>query len=570
MNSFLVAAGACISESQYWCALEASQCPIGANFVSARKLEMDFKDAPAVECLAQAGTVPMGQCTMPDDKGLCTGNKSNCGGCFETFEKCFEPNNGACTLEATENDDGSLNFAVFGVCVDPKNPNEGHCLWTRDECPSTSVWITPNVWLENKPNIEDFCSCDKVLVGACRYGDDFVCAVSEDACEDETQYIGAKALVDMEPSIDCRLCESLDLPEKSYPVPQQQLGNPVSNSEDYVQRLERAAAGACVTDDKYWCALEKTRCPTGSKFVSARIILTDFSDSLLINCLDKAIVVPMGQCTLPSDNGLCTGHESNCQGCYETAGVCFEPETDACTLEATADQDGDLNFASFGLCVDPKDPTEGHCMWSRNECPYTDTWLTPSRRLGNSPEIEDVCTCDKVLIGACRFGDEFACAVSEDACDDNSEYLGAKRLRDLDTTIDCRLCESFTVPENFPQQQNTPVPLATTLTPTHIITHLPAPTSISQSEVIDTTKKNFPKDEASNSTSNSLLNEAQTPASGSNKASILNIAIICAVCITALTVAIWGVEKRRYRGISEFSGDEYSDDQIIKASWEMS
>eukprot|EP00548_Thalassiothrix_antarctica_P010694 CAMPEP_0194159316 /NCGR_PEP_ID=MMETSP0152-20130528/77761_1 /TAXON_ID=1049557 /ORGANISM="Thalassiothrix antarctica, Strain L6-D1" /LENGTH=997 /DNA_ID=CAMNT_0038868867 /DNA_START=53 /DNA_END=3046 /DNA_ORIENTATION=- len=600
VSSFLVGAGACMTNDQYWCALEKTACPVGSKFVSARKLETDYKDKPAIQCLNEAGYVPMGQCTLPEDKDICTGHRSNCIGCFEQAGNCFEPNNGACSLEATENDDGSLNFAVFGACVNPADPNKGNCLWSRDECPPTDTWDPPSTMMDSASGIEDLCTCDKVIVGACRYGNDFECAVSADACEDESQYIRAKELLEMESPIDCRLCDRLEeFPENAYLVPQQQSGNDVSNSEDSVQQLsgsnvsnsedsapqlKTAAAGACVKDDEYFCALEKSQCPPESEFVSARRILTEFTDSPILDCLNNAISVSMGQCTLPSDDGLCTGHMSNCQGCFEMTDLCFEYDNDDCSLEAVVDENGDLNFAAFGLCVDPNDPKEGYCLWSRNECPSTDTWVTPSR-YEKSYNIEDFCTCDKVLIGACRFGDAFVCAVSEDSCDDDSVYISAREFRDINPTSDCRLCESFTVPEDysfvpedysFVPEDSTAAPEDSTAAPEdsyqqqNTPTTMPIQNTSPKPEVVNTSGSSIPKDLKSNNAQEDLSANAQTQASSLKKPSKKGIVVLCILGVMALSVLIWRVERRRRRGgFSEFSGDEYSDDQIIKSSWEL-
>jgi len=591
--SYLAAAGACVTDDKYWCALEKSACPVGSTFVSAKKLETEYADTPVIQCLDQAASLPMGQCTLPVDKGVCTGNKSNCGGCYETAGKCFEPNNGACTLEATESQDGNLNFAVFGLCIDPKDESVGQCLWDRNECPPTDVWVTPHVWLENTPDVEDFCTCDKVLTGACRYGNDIVCAVSADACEDDSLYIGAKALFDMNSSLTCRLCDDLNLPNNASPVPQQQQEQQQQQLTSSSEERKTAAAGACVNNNEYWCALEKTQCPPGSQFVSARILLAEYQNTPVIGCLDEAVIVPMGRCTLPSDNGLCTGHKSNCQGCFETLGVCFEPDSGgACTLEATENQDGSLNFAAFGMCVNSNDPTRGHCLWSRNECPNTDTWVTPSRRLDNtrssSPKVEDFCTCEKVLVGACRFDNDFVCAVSEDSCDDESEYIGAQQLKDIAPSVDCRLCAAFNAPENLPivppqiVTSSTPAPqieTSSTPAPQTETSSTSAPTSLPTVKITPAPLESMaptlapiilePLEAPLESTLTRTAIPEQDISSKSSKGGrsghiFVTLTTSALICIVAIMLVAWKVEQRRRLS----SDDEvcYDDDQIIEPS----
>jgi len=437
MNFEHVAAGACISDTNYWCAFEKAHCPAGTTFVSARMLDLQFKDSPALNCISQGKNVPMGRCTQPSDNGLCTGNKSNCQGCFETDGICFELNNQACTLEATNNIDGIMNITTFGSCVNPTNPEEESCLWSRDECPSTDMWVTPSRKLGYSEETNDICTCDKVLVGACRFGEELLCAVSADSCDDVSQYIGVKELRDIQPSLDCRLCEIPDHPENPITSPQQQENMPDSSSlpatpEQITSYL--VPAGACMGDNHYLCALERSHCPEGTDFVSARMLDLDFKDSPAVNCINRGVNVPMGQCTQPVDNGLCTGEKSNCEGCYETDDVCFELNSQDCALERMKEDDGSINnFAAFGLCANPVNPVEESCLWSRDECPSTHTWMTPTN--------DNFCACDQVDVGACRFGKEFICAVSADSCDDVSQYIGAKQLRNIQPSLDCRLCE---------------------------------------------------------------------------------------------------------------------------------
>ena len=103
---------------------------------------------------------------------------------------------------------------------------------------------------------------------------------------------GAKALVDLEPSIICHLCDGLDLLDEAYPVTQDDQEEQIVEEENTVSIYQQpkdtsaypenaislptqvlsylVAAGACVTDDKYWCALEKSAFSIGSTFVSAK------------------------------------------------------------------------------------------------------------------------------------------------------------------------------------------------------------------------------------------------------------------------------------------------------------
>jgi len=199
-------------------------------------------------------------------------------------------------------------------------------------------------------------------------------------------------------------------------------------------------AGACMssTTDDYFCAFEKTHCPKGASFVTPRMLDLDFKDSPALSCINHAVDVPMGQCTLPSDNKLCTGHQSNCKGCYSddsnTNANCFELNSDECELQPT-NGENDGSYALFGMCINPVNPREGHCLWSRDECPSTYNWVTPTK--------DSLCKCDRVDVGACHVDlEEYICAVSADACDDASQYVSTKRLRELRPDMDCRLCRT--------------------------------------------------------------------------------------------------------------------------------
>merc|ERR1712176_82928 len=80
----------------------------------------------------------------------------------------------------------------------------------------------------------------------------------------------------------------------------------------------------------------------------------------------------------------------------------------------------------FGRCGD-------RCSWSPDDCAFglngREKWTFPSEE----------CTCEKVRVGGCQKDGNIFCAVSEDACDDLSEWLSP-----LDVTksfnVECFLC----------------------------------------------------------------------------------------------------------------------------------
>mmetsp|Transcript_30774 Transcript_30774/g.46671 ORF Transcript_30774/g.46671 Transcript_30774/m.46671 type:complete len:545 (+) Transcript_30774:62-1696(+) len=446
-SMYTVASGACISPNQYLCALEKIQCAEGYNFVSAGELEKNYQNSPAIQCLDSANAVPVGQCTQGVDKGICTGHYSNCEACFDSDGICYQPNVEGCSLQPENQRDGSLNFATFGLCVNPDLPDTNrHCLWSRDECPSNDVWVTPNTWITDSMTVDDFCTCDRVQIGACVKDDNFMCAVSPDACGSDEQYIGAKALTERE--IDCRLCNEFGLPKDAA----LNLKLPERPAQPAIQQISRysTASGACVNDKEYVCALESTQCADGFTFLSARQLEVQFQNTPVIQCLAEADNVPMGQCTQDRDNQICTGHFSNCEGCFETEEVCFQANVEKCAMQPKDQGDGSINFATFGLCVNPNLPdTNRHCVWSRNECPSSDVWITPNTWLDSEElTVNDFCTCDRVQIGACRYNDQFICAVSPDACGAGGSYIGAKDLTEQRPDVDCRLCNNFDIPKD--------------------------------------------------------------------------------------------------------------------------
>jgi len=447
--SYMVPAGACVGDGHYLCAFERTHCPEGTDFVSARMLADEFKeDSLALSCIERGVDVPMGQCTKPVDNGMCTGHKTNCEGCYETANNnnnnvtsCFESNNLDCALGPSP--DTSNSFAAFGLCQNTMNPSEGHCLWSEYECPSQKNYV----WL--RPTVENFCTCDQVDVGACRYGENnFICAVSAHACDELSEYIGAKQLRNIKPDLDCRLCEQISPihPQSSVSTTTTTTTIPPSRQQQQTASsvtYYAVPAGACMssTTDDYFCAFEKTHCPDGTNFVSARILDLDFKDSPALSCISHATTdLPMGQCTMPVDDKLCTGHPSNCEGCYSDDNTdCFQLNSDECKLQPTEEEKNNESsydsYAVFGMCVNPVNPKEGHCLWSRDECPSTYTWVTPTK--------DNYCKCDRVDVGACRFGEEYICAVSANACEDVSQYVGTKRLKEIRPDTDCRLCKDI-------------------------------------------------------------------------------------------------------------------------------
>lgn len=158
------------------------------------------------------------------------------------------------------------------------------------------------------------------------------------------------------------------------------------------------------------CALEKTDCVNPGDFLSSREMQSS-PGAHGGSCLwqDSIRETRLGRCS----NGYCSPNAESCvQGGYDES-----PSN--CVVENT----------KFGSCGGNR------CAWSSDHCHDTEDWAFPSKD----------CSCDKVQVGGCRKGDgEVFCAVSPDACDDESEWLGVLKVKS-EAGYDCFLCRETSV-----------------------------------------------------------------------------------------------------------------------------
>lgn len=151
------------------------------------------------------------------------------------------------------------------------------------------------------------------------------------------------------------------------------------------------------------CVLEKTECPNENVFYSSRQI--QLPGQIRSSCLDPKFVAEksLGQCA----DGTCSPNAASC----DKLGFYKYDTIDTCSIENT----------TFGLCGD-------RCLWSPDDCD-NETWIFPS----------DSCSCDQVLVGACKKKEDIFCAVSLDACDDETTWLSPFEVVST-TDTRCYLC----------------------------------------------------------------------------------------------------------------------------------
>lgn len=218
MSAQVVQAGACIDMndstfSTFTCVLERTACPPDQEYHSSRHLDQDSQAFSHIQ-EACANTSPsVGVCLGELDKGLCTGHESNCEEC--EFE---EDSSGKCTiLQSNTNLDDWRKYPAFGRCQHGPVGDGGICLWSEDECPDQTYYMTPYSQSVDADKLP--CTCDQVRVGACEFYPEVegesnkaqvYCAISADACEEESTYIPAVRLID--DGRDCFLCEAFDHP----------------------------------------------------------------------------------------------------------------------------------------------------------------------------------------------------------------------------------------------------------------------------------------------------------------------------------------------------------------------
>ena len=269
-------------------------------------------------------------------------------------------------------------------------------------------------------------------------------------------------------------------------------------------------AGACFLDEELMlCAMEASECRGGLKYMSFRQLLDEFKDvgnpSRTTYDADAAKNIKhvlnacagshsktnhpgyVGMCTSPVDGYQCTSHKSNC-----FHPELFVPDVPYCSLQYNYWSERDSSVSLYGSCVpiigsgqdSQLDYTNIACVWSERDCPpESNQFMVASQYSGlkSGETYEDLCTCDKVMTGACvdKAGKNnmdsgihskhdfqwVQCAVSADACDEDSTFIPWQQVQY--SGLDCRLCDDFNkekdvktgnLPKDNPVSQNGGVP----------------------------------------------------------------------------------------------------------------
>lgn len=233
-----------------------------------------------------------------------------------------------------------------------------------------------------------------------------------------------------------------------------------------------------------FCALELGQCRSSDQiFRSSRETL---SAGAFRVCYNRAEVedIYLGKC---GDNS-CAADEESCPDRQEFISADgSSPASNGAFFNR--DPDCQLNKALFGSC-------DGRCVWSKDACQENETYVLSHE--------DNVCTCDKVEVGACKYPDAPAyCAVSPDACDAFQTYLSPLEVQ-AQENITCYLCRP-----------------PSTLSPTSLPT---SSETLSSSPSIKSSKAN-----------------AQT-----HSASFIAIYAVLAIAISIMLIYIYTIRKRQH------------------------
>ena len=187
-------------------------------------------------------------------------------------------------------------------------------------------------------------------------------------------------------------------------------------------------AGYCSNPDDGSCAFEKTECSNVTFFRSSREMQGAPDRAHGGSCLLQESIreKEIGEC-IPNDNQsqndsmiLCSPNELTCTITntqtisYNFMDIDTVNHNSKCLIESTL----------FGSCND-------RCSWSPDDCLPTEMWTFPAEE----------CTCDTVLVGACKNNGNLFCAVSKDGCDDKSAWLHPLQVIQ-ETEYECYLCRA--------------------------------------------------------------------------------------------------------------------------------
>lgn len=210
----LVQAGACVDAENKFvrCAVDPLHCSSwgeGYFFKSSRELH-DEGASLASGCLGGFKTerVQMGRCMSQFDEKVCAG----------TPDACLVPDEyaefyGGCRLPFLELPHKKV-LSLYPACVRTDRNNQQkvlECIWGPNDCTLRDGDTASPVYQVPVEAKEAQCTCDKVKTGACKHNARYYCAVSEEACDDDSVWYDAfqLSLGRGGPGIECSLCKAL-------------------------------------------------------------------------------------------------------------------------------------------------------------------------------------------------------------------------------------------------------------------------------------------------------------------------------------------------------------------------
>jgi len=209
-----------------------------------------------------------------------------------------------------------------------------------------------------------------------------------------------------------------------------------------------------------FCALEFGQCrPEDQDFRSSRE--TEFAGAFR-TCLSQREVdtIYLGQCRYdhPSTSSsitVCVPDKESCEAMNNVDNV----DSNSTFIPASGMEINsacEVGQAVFGKCED-------RCVWSIDACEQNEIYTLPlSSTTASSPPEEDVCTCDKVQVGGCKYpGVNIFCAVSPDSCDSQQTWLSPKQVEEQENRS-CYLCRPPPTPPT-PTVSSNNSPSATTI-----------------------------------------------------------------------------------------------------------
>jgi len=200
-----------------FCALEFKQCRSAGQIYRSSRETLSAGGMASCYNRREVEKVYIGKC-----------EDANCG---VTQKSCQSPNNFIPADGSIPASNGALfnrdpncklTKALFGTC-------DEECVWSSEVCEENKTFIPAN---ENST-----CTCDRVLVGGCKYsGAPIFCAVSPDSCDAFQTYLTPQQVQDQEQT-SCYLCRP---PTTSSPTisPTAAIHTPVFNNQ--IQRTNES------------------------------------------------------------------------------------------------------------------------------------------------------------------------------------------------------------------------------------------------------------------------------------------------------------------------------------------